>query len=65
MAEGSNGKSIAGCGKGGVGRAALTALAIGILRSGSGLRLLAIDGDPVTGSCNALGVSVKRTMSST
>jgi len=51
------------CGKGGVGKTAVTALMTKILvRSGSGLKLLAIDADPAMGLPNTLGVSVKRNM---
>lgn len=61
--EASNRKSLAVCGKGGVGKTALTALMTKILvRVGSGLKLLAIDADPAMGLPNALGVSVKRSM---
>jgi len=58
-----NGRLIAVCGKGGVGKTALTALMIKILvSSGNHLKLLAIDADPAMGLPIALGVDIKKTM---
>ncbi len=58
------GKSlIAVCGKGGVGKTALTAMMSRIfVESGKAGNLLLIDADPAMGLLTALGTSVKRTM---
>jgi CO dehydrogenase maturation factor len=54
---------IAVCGKGGVGKTALTAMMHGALsESGRAGRLLLIDADPAMGLPAALGVQVRRTM---
>ena len=51
------------CGKGGVGKTALTAMMSRLLReSGKAGKLLLIDADPAMGLPSALGVSVGRTM---
>ncbi|MCK4242638.1 MAG: AAA family ATPase, partial [Dehalococcoidia bacterium] len=54
-------KSIAMCGKGGVGKTALTVLLTKVLVGSNG-KLLVVDADPVVGLPQALGVSVAKTM---
>jgi len=57
------GRLIAVCGKGGVGKTAVTALITKVIvSSGRDLKLLAIDADPAMGLPNTLGVSVPTTM---
>ena len=54
---------IAVCGKGGVGKTAITAMMTRVLiESGKGGKLLVIDADPAMGLLTALGVQVSRTM---
>ena len=56
-------KLVAICGKGGVGKTALTALMMKIIvGSGSKAKLLAIDADPAMGLPIALGVHINRSM---
>ena len=57
----SGAKSVAVCGKGGVGKTALTVLLTKVL-VGSGEKLLVVDADPVIGLPQALGVNVVKTM---
>lgn len=53
---------IAVCGKGGVGKTALSALMVKILMAHEGARVLAIDADPAVGLAGALGLSVRSTV---
>ena len=51
------------CGKGGVGKTAITAMMSRVLvESGKAGKLLVIDADPAMGLLTALGIRVKRTM---
>jgi len=54
-------RSIAICGKGGVGKTVLTALLTKVLVGSNG-KLLVVDADPVVGLPQALGVNVAKTM---
>jgi CO dehydrogenase maturation factor len=55
-------KTIALCGKGGVGKTSLGALMIKILSGQDNLKVLAIDADPAIGLASALGVTVHKTV---
>lgn len=55
-------KSIALCGKGGVGKTSVSALILKNLATRKDLKILAIDADPAVGLCTALGVKVKKTV---
>jgi CO dehydrogenase maturation factor len=55
-------KTIALCGKGGVGKTSICALMIKILSGRHDLKILAIDADPAVGLASALGVSVRKTV---
>ena len=55
-------KTIALCGKGGVGKTSVSALMVKNLAQRKDLKVLAIDADPAVGLCTALGISVKKTV---
>lgn len=55
-------KTIALCGKGGVGKTSVTALIVKNLARRKDLKVLAIDADPAVGLCTALGVQIKKTV---
>ncbi|MBN1365646.1 MAG: AAA family ATPase [Syntrophaceae bacterium] len=55
-------KSIALCGKGGVGKTSVAALMVKNLAKRKDLKILAIDADPSVGLCTALGIQVKKTV---
>ncbi|MGA2782901.1 MAG: AAA family ATPase [Smithella sp.] len=55
-------KTIALCGKGGVGKTSVSALMIKNLAQRKNLKVLAIDADPSVGLCTALGVQIKKTV---
>ena len=55
-------KTIALCGKGGVGKTSVSALMIKNLAKRKDLHILAIDADPAVGLCTALGMQVKKTV---
>ena len=55
-------KTIALCGKGGVGKTSICALMIKILSRRHDLKILAIDADPAAGLASALGVTVRKTV---
>lgn len=62
MKNESQGKIIAVCGKGGVGKTLLTATMAKLLADRGNIKILAIDADPSFGLAPALGVKVKRTI---
>ncbi|MCD6569962.1 MAG: AAA family ATPase [Deltaproteobacteria bacterium] len=55
-------RTIAVCGKGGVGKTSVTALMVKLLAKRGGLKILAVDADPSIGLATALGVEVKKTV---
>jgi len=55
-------KTIAVCGKGGVGKTSITALIVKALSKYKDKKILAIDADPAIGLATALGVEVKKTV---
>ena len=55
-------KTIALCGKGGVGKTSVSALMLKNLAERKDLRILAIDADPAVGLCTALGIPIKKTV---
>lgn len=55
-------KTIALCGKGGVGKTSVSALMVKNLARRKDLKVLAIDADPAVGLCTALGIQVKKTV---
>jgi len=55
-------KTIALCGKGGVGKTSVAALMVKSLAKRKDLKILAIDADPAIGLCTALGIQVKKTV---
>ncbi len=55
-------KTIAFCGKGGVGKTSVSALMVKNLAGRKDLRVLAIDADPAVGLCTALGIEIKKTV---
>jgi len=55
-------KTIALCGKGGVGKTSVSALMVKNLAERKDLKILAIDADPAVGLCTALGIQIKKTV---
>jgi CO dehydrogenase maturation factor len=55
-------KTIALCGKGGVGKTSVSALMVKNLAQRKDLKVLAIDADPAVGLCTALGIQIKKTV---
>ena len=55
-------KTIALCGKGGVGKTSVSALMIKNLAGRKDMKILAIDADPAVGLCTALGIGIKKTV---
>jgi len=53
-------KTIALCGKGGVGKTSVSALMVKNLAKRKDLKILAIDADPAVGLCTALGITIKK-----
>lgn len=55
-------KTIALCGKGGVGKTSVSALVVKNLTQRKDIKVLAIDADPAIGLCTALGIQIKKTV---
>lgn len=55
-------KTIALCGKGGVGKTSVSALMVKNLAQRKDIKVLAIDADPAVGLCTALGIPIKKTV---
>ena len=55
-------KTIALCGKGGVGKTSVSALMVKNLAQRKDIKVLAIDADPAVGLCTALGIQIKKTV---
>lgn len=55
-------KTIALCGKGGVGKTSVSALMVKNLARRKDIKVLAIDADPAVGLCTALGIQIKKTV---
>ncbi|MFZ5597374.1 MAG: AAA family ATPase [Bacillota bacterium] len=55
-------KTVAVCGKGGVGKTLISAAIATVLAEEEGLRVLAVDADPSSGLSSALGIRVKKTI---
>ncbi len=55
-------KTIALCGKGGVGKTSVSALMIKDLAQRKDIKVLAIDADPAVGLCTALGIQIRKTV---
>jgi CO dehydrogenase maturation factor len=55
-------KTLALCGKGGVGKTSVSALMVKLLAKNHNAKILAIDADPAVGLATALGVNVMRTV---
>lgn len=55
-------KTIALCGKGGVGKTSVSSLMVKYLSARKDLKILAIDADPAVGLCTALGIPIKKTV---
>ncbi|MBN1471852.1 MAG: AAA family ATPase [Syntrophaceae bacterium] len=55
-------KTIALCGKGGVGKTSVSALMLKNLSERNNIKILAIDADPAVGLCTALGIQIKKTV---
>lgn len=55
-------KTIALCGKGGVGKTSVSSLMVKNLSARKDLKILAIDADPAVGLCTALGIPIKKTV---
>ncbi len=55
-------KTIALCGKGGVGKTSVSALMVKNLAQRNNIKILAIDADPAIGLCTALGIQIKKTV---
>jgi len=55
-------KTIALCGKGGVGKTSVSALMVKELARRKDIKVLAIDADPAVGLCTALGIQIKKTV---
>jgi CO dehydrogenase maturation factor len=55
-------KTIALCGKGGVGKTSVSALMVKNLTQRKDIKVLAIDADPAVGLCTALGIQINKTV---
>ncbi len=55
-------KTIALCGKGGVGKTSVSALVVKNLTQKKDIKVLAIDADPAIGLCTALGIQIRKTV---